>query len=72
MVDAPQLGQRPHITPWKDAYKAFGATPKKHLSSVENLAARALKGQELAPLVRLLIFIILSLSSIYCQVAVKI
>ncbi len=50
MVKAAELGEHPHVAAWRGAYKAFGATPKKHLSSVENLAQHALKGQELAPI----------------------
>jgi lysyl-tRNA synthetase class 2 len=44
------LGQHPQITAWRNAYKQFGATPKKHLSSVENLLQRTLKQQPSAPI----------------------
>jgi DNA/RNA-binding domain of Phe-tRNA-synthetase-like protein len=35
----------PHIAPWREAYRAFGAKPKDHPSSIENLVRRVLKGQ---------------------------
>src|SRR5438132_5592931 len=39
------LSEHPHILPWHDAYKRFGAKPKKYLPSIENLLLRAfLKG----------------------------
>lgn len=41
------LDKHPHITAWREAYKKFGAKPKKYLSSVENIATRVLKGSEL-------------------------
>ncbi len=34
----------PQIAPWREAYRAFGANPKKYPSSIENLVARALRG----------------------------
>ena len=37
----------PHLQVWREAYKAFGAKPKKYQSSVEALARRASKGQPL-------------------------
>jgi len=33
----------PHIATWIEAYKKFGAKPKKHLSSVQNLVQRVQK-----------------------------
>lgn len=32
------------IAPWRDAYRRFGAKPKKYRSSIENLVRRVLKG----------------------------
>lgn len=49
-MKAEELSEHPHIAAWRAAYKVFGATPKKHLSSVENLAQNALKGKEFAPI----------------------
>jgi DNA/RNA-binding domain of Phe-tRNA-synthetase-like protein len=40
-----QITEHPHIAPWREAYRAFGAKPKDHPSSIENLARRVLKGQ---------------------------
>jgi DNA/RNA-binding domain of Phe-tRNA-synthetase-like protein len=37
----------PHIIAWRDAYRQFGASPKKYPSSVEALLRRTLKGQDL-------------------------
>lgn len=37
----------PNIEVWREAYKAFGAKPKKYPSSIEALCRRAAKGDEL-------------------------
>jgi len=39
--------EHPRIAPWREAYRKFGAKPKKHLSSIESLARRAIKGDTL-------------------------
>ncbi len=36
--------EHPRIAAWRDAYRRFGAKPKDHPSSIENLARRVLKG----------------------------
>ena len=41
------ITEHPHIAPWREAYRRFGAKPKDHLSSIENLVRRVLKGEEL-------------------------
>jgi len=41
------LAQHPHIAAWRDAYRRFGAKPKKYPCSVEALLQRTLKGQDL-------------------------
>lgn len=41
------VAEHPQVVPWRDAYRRFGARPKDHLSSVENLLRRVLKGHEL-------------------------
>ncbi len=41
------LVQHPRIATWREAYRAFGAKPKKYPSSIEALSRRALKGQSL-------------------------
>jgi DNA/RNA-binding domain of Phe-tRNA-synthetase-like protein len=42
-----QVSEHPHIAPWREAYRRFGAKPKDHPSSIENLVRRVLKGQSL-------------------------
>lgn len=42
-----QIAEHPHIAPWREAYRRFGAKPKDHPSSIENLVRRVLKGQSL-------------------------
>lgn len=44
--DSEALSQNPKINVWRRAYKAFGAKPKEHKSSVEGLYRRILKGEE--------------------------
>jgi DNA/RNA-binding domain of Phe-tRNA-synthetase-like protein len=39
-----QISEHPHIAPWREAYRSFGAKPKDYPSSIENLARRVLKG----------------------------
>lgn len=39
-----QIAEHPHIAPWREAYRQFGAKPKDYPSSIENLARRVLKG----------------------------
>jgi DNA/RNA-binding domain of Phe-tRNA-synthetase-like protein len=41
------IAEHPHIAPWREAYRKFGAKPKDHPSSIENLVRRVLKGQPL-------------------------
>ncbi len=36
--------EHPRIALWREAYRRFGAKPKDHPSSIENLARRVLKG----------------------------
>lgn len=42
-----QVTEHPHIAPWREAYRQFGAKPKDYPSSIENLVRRVLKGQTL-------------------------
>ena len=44
------VSQHPHVAPWREAYRQFGAKPKKYPSSIENLIKRVLKGEELRPI----------------------
>lgn len=45
--------EHPAIAPWREAYRAFGAKPKDHPSSIENLARRVLKGNALPTISKL-------------------
>lgn len=40
------LTEHPNIAPWREAYRTFGAKPKKYPSSIENLIRRTLKGNQ--------------------------
>ena len=42
-----QIAEEPRIKAWRDAYRAFGAKPAEFRSSVEAMARRALRGDEL-------------------------
>ncbi len=44
---AEKIGEEPKIDAWKKAYAAFGAKPKEHKSSVENLYKMTLNGTSL-------------------------
>jgi lysyl-tRNA synthetase, class II len=44
------LADHPFIAGWHEVYKKFGAKPKEHLSSVENLSTRIVKGGTIAPI----------------------
>lgn len=39
------IAEHPHISPWREAYRKFGAKPKDYPSSIENLVRRILKGE---------------------------
>lgn len=41
------VSEHPHIRPWREAYRAFGAKPKDYASSIENLLRRAATGYNL-------------------------
>ena len=53
-VGAAPIPEHPHIAPWREAYRKFGAKPKDHPSSIENLIRRVVKGHRL-PHVNLLV-----------------
>ena len=46
-MDPEQVAEEPRIKAWRDAYRAFGAKPAEFRSSVEAMARRALRGDEL-------------------------
>ncbi len=41
------IAEHPRIKSWREAYKAFGAKPSEFRSSVEAMARRALRGEQL-------------------------
>jgi DNA/RNA-binding domain of Phe-tRNA-synthetase-like protein len=41
------IPEHSHIAPWREAYRKFGAKPKDHPSSIENLVRRVAKGHAL-------------------------
>jgi DNA/RNA-binding domain of Phe-tRNA-synthetase-like protein len=41
------IAEHPRIKPWREAYKTFGAKPSEYRSSVEAMARRALRGDQL-------------------------
>jgi DNA/RNA-binding domain of Phe-tRNA-synthetase-like protein len=45
--------EHPNIAVWREAYRRFGAKPKDYHSSIENLVRRALRGQALPHINRL-------------------
>jgi DNA/RNA-binding domain of Phe-tRNA-synthetase-like protein len=52
-VGAMPIPEHPHIVPWREAYRKFGAKPKDHPSSIENLARRVVKGHRVPHINRL-------------------
>lgn len=47
------VAEHPNIAVWREAYRRFGARPKDHPSSIENLVRRVLKGQALSQVNRI-------------------
>ena len=45
--DGVNVTEHPRIHCWREAYRAFGAKPKKYPSSIENLVRRTLNGESL-------------------------
>jgi DNA/RNA-binding domain of Phe-tRNA-synthetase-like protein len=52
-VSLEQIAEEPRIKCWRDAYRSFGAKPAEFRSSVEAMARRALRGDELPAISRL-------------------
>jgi DNA/RNA-binding domain of Phe-tRNA-synthetase-like protein len=46
-VSIENIAEHPKIKPWREAYKAFGAKPSEFRSSVEAMARRALRNEQL-------------------------
>jgi DNA/RNA-binding domain of Phe-tRNA-synthetase-like protein len=44
------LAEEPRIACWREAYRRFGASPKKSPSSIESLLRRVVKGEALRPI----------------------
>ena len=47
------IAEHAHVASWREAYRKFGAKPKDHPSSIENLLRRVLKGHRLPHINRL-------------------
>jgi DNA/RNA-binding domain of Phe-tRNA-synthetase-like protein len=47
------IPDHPRVAPWRNAYRTFGAKPKDHPSSIENLMRRVAKGGRLPHISRL-------------------
>jgi DNA/RNA-binding domain of Phe-tRNA-synthetase-like protein len=47
------IPEHPRVAPWREAYRRFGAKPKDHPSSIENLIRRVIKGHRLPHVNRL-------------------
>ncbi|HYX20323.1 MAG TPA: phenylalanine--tRNA ligase beta subunit-related protein [Thermoanaerobaculia bacterium] len=43
-LGATPVAEHPRVAPWREAYRRFGAKPKDHPSSIENLLRRVAKG----------------------------
>src|SRR3712207_6820272 len=43
-LEGSAISEHPRIAAWRDAYRAFGAKPSEHRSSIESLARRVVKG----------------------------
>lgn len=43
-----KIAHHPQVTAWHEAYKQFGANPKKYLPSIENLLRRIVQGHSIA------------------------
>ena len=52
-LGAVPVSEHPHIACWREAYRRFGAKPKDHPSSIENLVRRVGKGHRLRHVNRL-------------------
>jgi DNA/RNA-binding domain of Phe-tRNA-synthetase-like protein len=48
-----KIAEEPRIKCWRDAYRAFGAKPAEYRSSIEAMARRALRGDELPAISKL-------------------
>ena len=46
-LEGANVTEHPRIECWREAYRGFGAKPKKYPSSIENLVRRTLKGESL-------------------------
>lgn len=46
-IDPEKIAEEPRIKSWREAYRAFGAKPAEFRSSVEAMARRALRGDQL-------------------------
>ena len=62
-LSSTSVTEHPRVACWRDAYRSFGAKPKKYPSSIENLLRRAVKGEPLRHINRLVdLYNVVSLS----------
>ena len=62
-LDGKNVTEHPHVACWRDAYRRFGAKPKKYPSSVENLLRRASRGESIRSINKLVdLYNVVSLS----------
>lgn len=47
------VAEHPHVAAWREAYREFGTKPSEHRSSIEAMARRVLKPEELPSINRL-------------------
>lgn len=65
MLGSTPITEHPSIAPWREAYKSFGAKPKKYSSSIENLLKRVSRGEEIRSINTLVdIYNIVSMSNL--------
>lgn len=62
-LDGKNVTEHPQVACWRDAYRRFGAKPKKYPSSVENLLRRACRGESIRSINKLVdLYNVVSLS----------
>jgi DNA/RNA-binding domain of Phe-tRNA-synthetase-like protein len=64
-ISAIPIIEHPYIAPWREAYRLFGAKPKKYPSSIENLIRRIANGEQIRHINKLVdIYNVISLTNI--------
>lgn len=52
-LEGTPVTEHPRVLIWREAYRKFGAKPKKYPSSIENLVRRVLKGEDIRSISKL-------------------